>query len=124
MVKNGSVQVGDKVYVECQYSEQLPFKWNATKVALVQSSTQKSPGAGTPSTYLQHRMQQAAMSMTSGPSEQTPWNQQQQAWNQQQAPGSYYARQSDYPGSNQYSQLSYTSTPGKGLFTFVSGNCI
>ena len=69
VVKGGDVQVGDKVYCECSYSEHLPFKWNATKVHLVQiggrGPTPQSVQSGAPTaasqvatTYLQHRLQQ------------------------------------------------------------------
>lgn len=53
-VVKGNVQVGSEVYVECQYSEQLPFKWNATKIEPL--SRQASGQASIASTYLQHRM--------------------------------------------------------------------
>ena len=37
VVEGNQIKVGEKVYCECQYSEHLPFKWNATKVQLIQS---------------------------------------------------------------------------------------
>lgn len=69
VVKGGDVQVGDKVYCECSYSEHLPFKWNATKVHLVQTSVRggvaqsvnsgpQSAASQVATTYLQHRLQQ------------------------------------------------------------------
>lgn len=53
-VVNGNVQVGSEVFVECQYSEQLPFKWNATKIEPI--SRQTAGQTSIASTYLQHRM--------------------------------------------------------------------
>lgn len=49
------MKLHDQVYVECEYSEQLPFRWNATKVKLLNSMQNRGQQA---STYLQHRMQQ------------------------------------------------------------------
>lgn len=34
-IKGSNVQTGDKVYYECNYSENLPFKWNASVVQFV-----------------------------------------------------------------------------------------
>ncbi|RWS07592.1 hypothetical protein B4U79_16125 [Dinothrombium tinctorium] len=52
VVKGGNIHVNDQVYVECQYSEDLPFKWNATKVEII---PQQAPTT-VASTYLQHRV--------------------------------------------------------------------
>lgn len=57
VVEGGQVKIHDQVYVECEYSEQLPFKWNATKVKLL-NSMQNRGGQQPAPTYLQHRMQQ------------------------------------------------------------------
>ena len=43
VVRGGTVKVGDQVYVDCQYSEHLPFKWNAICVQILpQSATVNS----------------------------------------------------------------------------------
>ncbi|KAI1309490.1 Cell cycle and apoptosis regulator protein 2 [Halotydeus destructor] len=37
VVRGGKPKIGDQVYVDCSYSEELPFKWNAICVQILQS---------------------------------------------------------------------------------------
>lgn len=46
VVRGGNVKIGDQVYVDCQYSEHLPFKWNALCVQIIPQQ------ASSVSTYL------------------------------------------------------------------------
>lgn len=50
VVRGGNVKVGDQVYVDCSYSEHLPFKWNAKCVQLLDQKQDIS----TPSPYMTH----------------------------------------------------------------------
>ena len=125
--------MGDKVYCECSYSEHLPFKWNATKVHLVQAGRPASGSAPAQSaspqvatTYLQHRLQQQQQSRdeptaglvaphnyyssqqaVSNPAfSQLDLSKAQQAVAAAQQLTGYYGRETSF------SQLQYTSTPG------------
>lgn len=49
VVRGGNVKVGDQVYVDCSYSEHLPFKWNAKCVQLLEQKQDMGP-----SPYMQH----------------------------------------------------------------------
>lgn len=146
MVEGGPVKINDQVYVECEYSEQLPFKWNATKVKVL------GPGRVAP-TYLQHRMQQmlqhhSALQQTNNlnvAAQQIPpktaqdqanfftpelrkliEKQQQQPQMQafqpaiQNNPPQQFGRQNDFNQSPAFSgQITYTSTPGSAFVSPV-----
>lgn len=49
VVRGGNVKIGDQVYVDCQYSEHLPFKWNAIGVQVL---PQQASAVACNSTYL------------------------------------------------------------------------
>ena len=146
MVEGGPVKINDQVYVECEYSEQLPFKWNATKVKLL------GPGRVAP-TYLQHRMQQMlqhhSLQQTNNlnvaaqqipqktvqdqanfftpelrklieKQQQQPQLQAFQATIQNNPPAQQFARQNDFNQSPAFSgQITYTSTPGSAFVSPV-----
>lgn len=44
VVRGGQPKVGDSVYAECQYSEHLPFKWNATRVQILSPDSSAAAG--------------------------------------------------------------------------------
>ncbi len=129
-VEKDSISVGDKVYCECSFSEHLPFKWNATKVHLVQSKTnnnsanssaqqssqsQQSSSSSAAQTYLQHRLQQElSQNQTNYYSTQQPFDFSKAQHAIQLAQQQYNAFQQN---QNQFqnplqNQLQYTSTPG------------
>ncbi len=127
-VEKESISVGDKVYCECSFSEHLPFKWNATKVHLVQSKTNNNSSANSAQqstqpqqssssaaqTYLQHRLQQEL-----NPN-QSNYYSTHQSFDFSKAQHAIQLAQQQYSAfqqnQNQFpNQLQYTSTPGLKL---------
>jgi hypothetical protein len=47
-------RAGDRVMVEANYNPSMPFKWNASRVQLVQEATQQQPPARQPSQQQQN----------------------------------------------------------------------
>lgn len=48
--KGAFPKVGDRVLVEAAYNQNMPFKWNATRVQVLQSAASSSGGVGSSST--------------------------------------------------------------------------
>lgn len=119
VVNGPPVKVGDKVYVECQYSEELPFKWNATSVHLAQPSLKNASVASTygeprgllqtqrdlDTPYFSTTINEALDTSTSYPG----FDYVNKAHSNL---SSFYQRDVSQP-TNQMQPLQYTSTPGK-----------
>lgn len=63
-VKGLSPKVGDHVLVEATYNQNMPFKWNATRVQVLTRNNTNSPGGGGGGA----NMQQSKQSYSSAPS--------------------------------------------------------
>lgn len=65
VVRGGQAKVGDSVYVECQYSEHLPFKWNASRVQIMPpQESSSSTGNKQPPAVSSSYVPQTAVGMT------------------------------------------------------------